>query len=58
MATAAVLRNACAFSTEVLKAVREEAGEDFIIGVCVSVDTANPEVLSLEDQQAIAVLSR
>ncbi len=41
------------FSVELLKAIRESVGNDFIIGVCVSYDIAFPEVLSVEDLQEI-----
>lgn len=46
--------NRMRFSVEVLSAIRKAVGDDFIIGVCVSVDPANTDVLSLADQQEIA----
>ncbi len=48
------LENRMRFSVEVLSAIRKTVGDDFVIGVCVSVDPANPEVLSVADQQEIA----
>ena len=42
------------FSVEILSAIRKRVGDDFIVGVCVSVDSDFEEVLSLEDQQTIA----
>ena len=46
--------NRMRFSLELLSRMREVVGNDFIIGMAVSVDTGFPEVLSLEDQQEIA----
>ena len=46
--------NRMRFSVELLSRMREVVGNDFIIGVAISVDTSVPEVLSLEDQQEIA----
>ncbi len=45
--------NRMRFSTEVLARMRQLAGEDFIIGMAISVDTTRPEVLSIADQQEI-----
>ena len=42
------------FSSRTLSRIRERCGPDFVIGVCVSVDPTRPDVLSVEDQQAIA----
>jgi len=42
------------FSTEVLSRIRDLCGPDFVIGVAISVDATRPDVLSIEDQQAIA----
>jgi 2,4-dienoyl-CoA reductase-like NADH-dependent reductase (Old Yellow Enzyme family)/thioredoxin reductase len=50
----ASFENRMRFSTELLSRMRAEVGNDFIIGMAVSVDTSSPEVLSLEDQQEIA----
>ena len=41
------------FSTEVLTRMRQLAGEDFIIGMAISVDITRPDVLSIADQQEI-----
>ncbi len=46
--------NRMRFSTELLSRMREVVGNDFILGMAISVDTDFPEVLSLEDQQEIA----
>lgn len=46
--------NRMRFSVELLARVRAVVGNDFIIGMAISVDTSSPEVLSLEDQQEIA----
>ena len=46
--------NRMRFSVELLSRMREVVGNDFIIGMAISVDTSSPEVLSLEDQQEIA----
>jgi 2,4-dienoyl-CoA reductase-like NADH-dependent reductase (Old Yellow Enzyme family)/pyruvate/2-oxoglutarate dehydrogenase complex dihydrolipoamide dehydrogenase (E3) component len=45
--------NRMRFSTEVLARIRQLCGEDFIIGMAISVDTTRPEVLSVADQQEI-----
>ena len=42
------------FSLQTLSRIRERCGNDFIIGVCVSVDPTRPDVLSIEDQQEVA----
>ena len=46
--------NRMRFSVELLSRIRDVVGNDFIIGMAISVDTRFPEVLSLEDQQEIA----
>jgi 2,4-dienoyl-CoA reductase-like NADH-dependent reductase (Old Yellow Enzyme family) len=46
--------NRMRFSTELISRIRDVVGNDFIIGMAISVDTDFPEVLSLEDQQEIA----
>ena len=46
--------NRMRFSVELLSRIRDVVGNDFIIGMAISVDTSFPEVLSLEDQQEIA----
>ena len=46
--------NRMRFSSELLSRMRDVVGNDFIIGMAISVDTSFPEVLSLEDQQEIA----
>ncbi len=45
--------NRMRFSTEVLTRMRELAGEDFILGMAISVDITRPDVLSIVDQQEI-----
>ena len=45
--------NRMRFSTEVLTRMRQLAGEDFIIGMAISVDTTRPEILSIADHQEI-----
>jgi len=46
--------NRMRFSTAVLERIRKYCGDDFIIGVAISVDTQRPDVLSLDDQVEIA----
>ncbi len=46
--------NRMRFSTDVLRRIRQLCGEDFIIGMAISVDAERPDVLSLADQQEIA----
>jgi 2,4-dienoyl-CoA reductase-like NADH-dependent reductase (Old Yellow Enzyme family)/thioredoxin reductase len=46
--------NRMRFSVALLSRIRDVVGNDFIIGMAISVDTSFPEVLSLEDQQEIA----
>ncbi|HXQ41106.1 MAG TPA: FAD-dependent oxidoreductase, partial [Candidatus Udaeobacter sp.] len=46
--------NRMRFSAEILSRIRKRVGEDFIIGVAISVDPTRPEVLSIADQQEIA----
>jgi 2,4-dienoyl-CoA reductase-like NADH-dependent reductase (Old Yellow Enzyme family)/pyruvate/2-oxoglutarate dehydrogenase complex dihydrolipoamide dehydrogenase (E3) component len=46
--------NRMRFSAQLLSRMREVGGDEFIIGMAISVDTDFPEVLSLEDQQEIA----
>ena len=46
--------NRMQFSVELLSRMRDVVGNDFIIGMAISVDTSFPEVLSMEDQQEIA----
>lgn len=50
----ASFENRMRFSTEVLQRIRQLCGEDFIIGMAISVDVERPDVLSLADQQEIA----
>ena len=45
--------NRMRFSTEVLTRMRQLAGEDFIIGMAISVDITRPEILCIADQQEI-----
>jgi len=45
--------NRMRFSTEVLTRMRQLAGEDFILGMAISVDITRPDVLSVADQQEI-----
>jgi 2,4-dienoyl-CoA reductase-like NADH-dependent reductase (Old Yellow Enzyme family) len=45
--------NRMRFSTEVLTRIRQLCGEDYIIGMAISVDTTRPDVLSAADQQEI-----
>jgi thioredoxin reductase len=45
--------NRMRFSTEVLTRIRQLCGEDYIIGMAISVDTSRPDVLSIADQQEI-----
>ena len=42
------------FSVEMLSAIRDATGDDFIIGVCTSFDPEVPDVLPVEEMQAIA----
>lgn len=42
------------FSEAVLHRIRRHCGEDFIIGMAISVDPTRPDVLSLENHQEIA----
>ena len=37
------------FSEEVLSRIRARCGDDFVIGVAISVDPTRPDVLSIED---------
>lgn len=46
--------NRMRFSTAVLERIRALAGEDFIIGMAVSVDPTRPDVMAIEDQVEIA----
>ncbi len=46
--------NRMRFSTELLSAIRDAVGNDFIIGVCTSFDPLVPDVLPLEAMQEIA----
>ncbi len=46
--------NRMRFSQEVLERIRKLCGEDFIIGMAISVEPSRPDVLSLADQQEIA----
>jgi len=45
--------NRMRFSTEVLTRMRQLAGEDFILGMAISVDITRPEILSIADHQQI-----
>ena len=42
------------FSAAVLSRIRARCGENFVIGVAISVDPTRPDVLSIEDHQEIA----
>ena len=42
------------FSVEMLSAMRDATGDDFIIGFCTSFDPEVPDVLPVEEMQAIA----
>ena len=46
--------NRMTFSVELLSAIRNAVGNDFIIGVCTSYDPVEPDVLPLEEMQNIA----
>ena len=46
--------NRMRFSTAVLERIRKYCGDDFIIGMAISVDPTRPDVLSLDDQVEIA----
>ena len=46
--------NRMRFSSAVLERIRKYCGDDFIIGMAISVDTLRPDVLSLDDQVEIA----
>src|SRR3546814_17888027 len=46
--------NRMRFSTAVLERIRHYGGDDFIIGMAVSVDTTRPDVMTLDDQVEIA----
>ncbi len=46
--------NRMRFSEQVLGAIRDTVGTDFIVGVCTSFDPAQPKVLPLEEMQRIA----
>ena len=51
--------NRMRFSDEVLTAIRKACGEDFVIGLAVSIDTSRPDVQSLEMlQEIVAWLDR
>ena len=45
--------NRMRFSTELLSAMRNAVGNDFIIGVCTSYDPVVPDVLPMEAMQEI-----
>ena len=45
--------NRMKFSVEVLSAIRDAVGPDFIIGVCTSFDPTVPDALPIEEMQAI-----
>lgn len=42
------------FSARCLSSIRKRCGEDFVIGVAISIDRTRPDVLAVEDHQAIA----
>jgi 2,4-dienoyl-CoA reductase-like NADH-dependent reductase (Old Yellow Enzyme family)/thioredoxin reductase len=42
------------FPVAVLDRIRKTVGEEHIVGVCLSVDSTRPDVLSVEDQQRVA----
>jgi 2,4-dienoyl-CoA reductase-like NADH-dependent reductase (Old Yellow Enzyme family)/thioredoxin reductase len=46
--------NRMRFSTAVLERIRHYGGEDFIIGMAVSIDPTRPDVMTLDDQVEIA----
>ena len=48
------LDNRLRFSAEILARIRALCGEDFIVGMAISVDPTRPDVLSLADHQEIA----
>ena len=48
------LENRMRFSAAVLERIRAFCGDDFILGMAISVDPTQPGVLSLADQQEIA----
>jgi len=51
--------NRMRFSDEVLTAIRRACGEDFVIGMAVSIDPARPDVQSVESlQEVVAWLDR
>ena len=45
--------NRMRFSDEVLRAIRKACGEDFVIGMAVSIDPARPDVQSVESLQEV-----
>jgi 2,4-dienoyl-CoA reductase-like NADH-dependent reductase (Old Yellow Enzyme family)/thioredoxin reductase len=46
--------NRMRFSTAVLERIRHYGGDDFIIGMAVSIDPSRPDVMTLDDQVEIA----
>lgn len=51
--------NRMRFSDEVLQAIRKVCGEDFVIGMAVSIDPVRPDVQSIESlQEVVAWLDR
>ncbi len=46
--------NRMRFSTAVLERIRHYGGDDFIIGMAISIDTSRPDVMTLDDQVEIA----
>jgi len=46
--------NRMRFSAEILSRIRKRVGDDFIVGMAISVGPTLPEVLSIADQQEIA----
>jgi len=46
-------KNRMRFSDEVLQAIRTACGEDFVIGMAVSIDPARPDVQSVESLQEV-----
>ncbi len=46
--------NRMRFSTAILERIRAYCGDDFIVGMAISVDPTQPKVMSVADQQEIA----
>jgi 2,4-dienoyl-CoA reductase-like NADH-dependent reductase (Old Yellow Enzyme family) len=54
MPGAAAFEKRMHFSEAVLSRIRARCGENFVIGVAISVDPTHPDVLASEDHQEIA----